>query len=283
MIVTLDTRPQLGGMAFSSTSSYLLQGSGTNFLTLSASSGTALVTVSSRLAHDRRPVDVGNRRQYRPGQRHAVDSFGRDRRRGWPLADRRRHADSLRHEQLHRRHDRQRRARSKALPRACKGASPTTPRWCSIRRPIARTLGRSAAGTVGKTGSAALTLTSIDVTSGPIAVSQGTLVLPSGLAAGGAIAVSSSAAIQAAGLVGAGRRRPRQRDRHRRPHHRQLEAGGPIQPGRLARRRRRPERRRQCGLPCSERHGDPGQPDEHRPRRQPDGLERCAARQPGFG
>jgi autotransporter-associated beta strand protein len=45
--VTLDTSPLVGAITFSSTSSYVLQGSGTNVLTLSASSGAALVTVSA--------------------------------------------------------------------------------------------------------------------------------------------------------------------------------------------------------------------------------------------
>ena len=45
--VTLDASPQLSAITFSSTSSYLLQGGGTNFLTLSATSGAALVTVSA--------------------------------------------------------------------------------------------------------------------------------------------------------------------------------------------------------------------------------------------
>ena len=45
--VTLDTSPQLSAMTFSSTSSYVLQGGGTNFLTLSSASGGALVTVSA--------------------------------------------------------------------------------------------------------------------------------------------------------------------------------------------------------------------------------------------
>ena len=45
--VTLDTSPQLSAMTFNSTSSYVLQGGGTNFLTLSATGGVALVTVSA--------------------------------------------------------------------------------------------------------------------------------------------------------------------------------------------------------------------------------------------
>ena len=45
--VTLDTSPLLSTMIFSSTSSYLLQGGGTNFLTLSATGGVALVTASA--------------------------------------------------------------------------------------------------------------------------------------------------------------------------------------------------------------------------------------------
>src|SRR5208282_3633300 len=45
--VTLDTSPQLSAVTFSSASSYVLQGGGTNYLTLSATSGVALVTVSA--------------------------------------------------------------------------------------------------------------------------------------------------------------------------------------------------------------------------------------------
>ena len=57
-------------------------------------------------------------------------------------------------------------------------------------------------GLVGKSGSAQLTFSSINVTSGPIAVNQGTLVLPSGLAGGGPLSVSSGATLQATGLIG---------------------------------------------------------------------------------
>ena len=45
--VTLDTSAQLSAMTFSSTSSYLLQSGATEALTLSATSGVALVTVSA--------------------------------------------------------------------------------------------------------------------------------------------------------------------------------------------------------------------------------------------
>ena len=47
MTITLDTGVQLSAMTFSSTSGYVLYGSGTNALTLSAISGVALVTVSA--------------------------------------------------------------------------------------------------------------------------------------------------------------------------------------------------------------------------------------------
>ena len=58
------------------------------------------------------------------------------------------------------------------------------------------------AGIVGKSGSAGLTFTSANVTAGPIAVNQGTLILPSGLAGGGPLSVSSGATLQATGLIG---------------------------------------------------------------------------------
>jgi autotransporter-associated beta strand protein len=45
--VTLDTNPQVSAMTFSSTSSYLLQATGANTLTLGATSEVALVTVSA--------------------------------------------------------------------------------------------------------------------------------------------------------------------------------------------------------------------------------------------
>ena len=57
-------------------------------------------------------------------------------------------------------------------------------------------------GLVGKSGSGQLTFSSIYVTSGPIAVNQGTLVLPSGVAGGGPLAVSSGATLEATGLIG---------------------------------------------------------------------------------
>ena len=64
----------------------------------------------------------------------------------------------------------------------------------------AGTIGGS--GTVGKSGSGALTFSSANVTSGPIAVVQGTLVLPGGLAAGGPLTVSSGGGLKASGLIG---------------------------------------------------------------------------------
>ena len=69
-------------MTFSSTSSYVLQGSGTNVLTLSATQRGGVGHGERRLANDRRAADVGQQCQFRSGQRHAVDPFRRDQRHG---------------------------------------------------------------------------------------------------------------------------------------------------------------------------------------------------------
>ena len=57
-------------------------------------------------------------------------------------------------------------------------------------------------GTVDKSGSGQLTFSSINAASCPIAVKQGTLVLPGGLAAGGGVTIAGGATLDAAGLIG---------------------------------------------------------------------------------
>ena len=64
--VTLDTSPQLSAMTFSSTSSYVLQGGGTNFLTLSATSGVALVTVSAGSQTIAAPLTLASNTNFAP-------------------------------------------------------------------------------------------------------------------------------------------------------------------------------------------------------------------------
>ena len=84
-------------MTFSSTSSYVLQGSGTNFLTLSATSGVALVTVSAGSQTIAAPLMLASSADFAPASGTQLTLSARSAARG-PLADRRRHADSLRHE-----------------------------------------------------------------------------------------------------------------------------------------------------------------------------------------
>ena len=64
--VTLDTSPQVSAMTFSSTGSYVLQGSGTNVLTLSATGGVALVTVSAGTQTIAAPLTLASSANFAP-------------------------------------------------------------------------------------------------------------------------------------------------------------------------------------------------------------------------
>ncbi len=66
MTVTLDTNPQLSAMTFSSTSGYVLQGSGTNVLMLSATSRLALVAVSAGSQTIAAPLTLASNATFAP-------------------------------------------------------------------------------------------------------------------------------------------------------------------------------------------------------------------------
>ena len=189
-------------MTFSSTSSYVLQGGGTNFLTLSATSGVALVTVSAGSQTIAAPLMLASSANFAPASgtqltlSGAIGGTG-----GLSLTG----------------------AGTLILSGTNSYTGGTTISAGTLQGTTISLQGSitnnatlvfnqatngtyagtiNGAGLVGKSGSGQLTFSSINVTSGPIAVNQGTLVLPSGLAAGGPLAVSSGATLAATGLIG---------------------------------------------------------------------------------
>ena len=199
--VTLDTSPQLSAMTFSSTSSYALQGGGTNFLTLSATSGAALVTVSAGSHTIACPLVLASNTNFASVSGTQLTLSGAISGSGCLtltdagmliLAGSNSYTGGTTIS-----------AGTLQAPAAGLQGSITNNATLLFNQTADDTFARtiSGLGTVGKTGSAALTFSSINVTSGPIAVNQGTLVLPSGLVAGGPVSVSSGATLQATGLV----------------------------------------------------------------------------------
>ncbi len=200
--VTLDTSPQLSAMTFSSTSSYVLQGGGTNFLTLSATNGVALVTVSAGSQTIAAPLTLASNANFAPASGTQLTLSGAI---GGTGAVSMTGAGTL------------------ILSGTNSYTGGTTISAGTLQGTTISLQGSitnnatlvfnqatngtyagtiSGAGMVAKSGNGQLTFSSINVTSGPIAVNQGTLVLPSGLAAGGPLAVSSGATLAATGLIG---------------------------------------------------------------------------------
>jgi autotransporter-associated beta strand protein len=200
--VTLDTSPQLATMTFSSTSGYVLEASGTNVLTLSAVGGPALVTVSAGGPTIATPLILAGSTSFAPASGTQLTLSG-------PISG----AGGL--------------ALTDSGTLILSGTNSytggTTISAGTLQATINSLQGSitnnatlvfnqatsgtyagtiNGTGTVGKSGSAAMTFTSPNVTSGPIAVNQGTLLLPNGLAAGGVLTVSNGAALQATGLIG---------------------------------------------------------------------------------
>ena len=203
--VTLDTSssPQLSAMTFSSTSSYVLQGSSTNTLTLSATSGVALVTVSAGSQTIAAPLTLASSAAFAPASgtqltiSGAIGGPG-----GLSLAD----SGTLILSNTNNTYT----GGTTVSAGTLQGT--TASLQGSIANNATLVFNQATDGTyagtingsglVGKSGSGQLTFSSINVTSGPIAVNQGTLVVPSGLATGGPLTVSSGATLQAAGLIG---------------------------------------------------------------------------------
>ena len=201
--VTLDTSPQLSAMTFSSTSGYVLQGSGTNVLTLSATSGVALVTVSAGSQTIAAPLVLASSADFAPASGTQLTLSGAI---GGPGGLSLTAAGRLILSNTNNSYSGGTTISAGTLQ--CTTASlqgsitdnATLVFNQATGGTYAGTIGGS--GTVGKSGSGVLTFSSANVTSGPIAVVQGTLVLPGGLAAGGPLTVSSGATLEATGLIG---------------------------------------------------------------------------------
>ena len=200
--VTLDASPVLSAMTFSSTSSYVLQGSGGNILTLSATSGVALVTVSAGSHTIAAPLTLASNADFAPAIgtqltiSGAISGAG-----GLSLSD----AGTLILCNTSNSYTGGTTVSAGTLQgttASLQGSITNNATLVFNQATNATYAGTiNGVGTVGKSGTAQLTFSSINVTSGPIAVNQGTLVQPGGLAAGGPLSVSGGATLVAAGLI----------------------------------------------------------------------------------
>ncbi len=200
--VTLDTSPQVSTLTFSSTGSYVLQGSGTNVLTLSATGGLALVAVSAGTQTIAAPLVLASSANFAPASGTQLTLAGAIGGTGGlsltgagllVLSGTNNYTGGTTVS-----------AGTLQGTASSLQGSLTDNATLVFNQVAAGTFGGTinGTGTVNKSGSGQLTFSSIDAASCPIAVNQGVLVLPGGLAGGGPLSVSSGGALQATGLIG---------------------------------------------------------------------------------